>query len=293
MHSYLQAIGLGKYVTKNQIKNLINEIADDKKIIDRYVDGDITHVEISLKLGKHVGITYYGTEDSSGNFEMDYYFPYALEFQEFEIYEVSMEKQIDSEMYKAVSEDVRLGVSVIFHVNNSFEYRKRLYEEKDEKINIEIDELIGLSCDGKILFPVSKTQQEIMQTMVASDNRNKLLHAARQGDEEAMESLTMEDLDTYNMINKRIQTEDVFSIVDSSFMPYGIQCDRYTIVGNIIEVIETVNDLTKEELYLLYVECRDLVISVVINKSDLLGEPAPGRRFKGVIWLQGKLTYNK
>lgn len=293
MHSYLQAIGLGKYVTKNQIKNLINEIADDKKIIDRYVNSGITHVEISLKLGKHVGITYYGTEDSSGNFEMDYYFPYALGFQEFEIYEVSMEKQIDSEMYKAVSEDVRLGVSVIFHVNNSFEYRKRLYEEKEEKISIEIDELIGLSCDGKILFPVSKTQQEIMQTMVASDNRNKLLHAARQGDEEAMESLTMEDLDTYNMINKRIQTEDVFSIVDSSFMPYGIQCDRYTIVGNIIEVIETVNDLTKEELYLLYVECRDLVISVVVNKSDLLGEPAPGRRFKGVIWLQGKLTYNK
>ena len=51
--------------------------------------------------------------------------------------------------------------------------------------------------------------------------------------------------------------------------------------------------MTKEELYLLYVECRDLVISVVVNKSDLLGEPAPGRRFKGVIWLQGKLTYNK
>ena len=31
--------------------------------------------------------------------------------------------------------------------------------------------------------------------------------------------LTMEDIDTYTMITRRIQKEDVFSIVDSYFMP--------------------------------------------------------------------------
>ena len=46
--------------------------------------------------------------------------------------------------------------------------------------------------------------------------------AAREGDEEAMESLTLEDIDTYSMISKRIMTEDILSIVDTYFMPYGI-----------------------------------------------------------------------
>lgn len=293
MHSYLQAVGLGKYNKKDQIKKLIKEIADDRKIIDRYVEEECTYVEINLKLGEYVGINCFGTVDNEGGLDIDYYFPYALGLQELNIEEVSVEKQIDSEMFKAVSEDVRLGVSIIFHVNNSFDYRKKLIEEQSEITGIEIEELIGLSCEGKILLPVSKTEKEIKKTEVALNNRNKLLYAARHGDEEAMESLTMEDLDTYNMINKRIKSEDLFSIVDSSFMPYGIQCDRYTIVGNITEVVETINDITGEEIYMLCVECKDMPFTVVINRNDLLGEPVVGRRFKGVIWLQGKLSYNK
>lgn len=41
-------------------------------------------------------------------------------------------------------------------------------------------------------------------------NRSNLIAAARDGDEEAMESLTMEDMDTYSMISQRIATEDLF-----------------------------------------------------------------------------------
>jgi hypothetical protein len=29
-----------------------------------------------------------------------------------------------------------------------------------------------------------------------------------------------------------------------------------------------------------------------MNKKDLLGEPAVGRRFKGNIWLQGMIDFN-
>ena len=42
--------------------------------------------------------------------------------------------------------------------------------------------------------------------------------AAKNGDEEAMESLTIEDMDTYSMISKRVENEDVYSIVDSYFI---------------------------------------------------------------------------
>ncbi len=42
--------------------------------------------------------------------------------------------------------------------------------------------------------------------------RNQLIEAARRGDEDAIESLTLEDMDTYTTISRRIQKEDVFSL---------------------------------------------------------------------------------
>ena len=49
-----------------------------------------------------------------------------------------------------------------------------------------------------------------------------MIAAARQGDAEAIESLTLEDIDTYAAVNQRILKEDLFSIVDTLFMPYGL-----------------------------------------------------------------------
>ena len=45
----------------------------------------------------------------------------------------------------------------------------------------------------------------------------------------AIENLTLEDIDTYSMLSRRIANEDILSIVDSYFMPYGIESDQYSI----------------------------------------------------------------
>ena len=121
--------------------------------------------------------------------------------------------------------------------------------------------------------------------------RKNLLADARKGNEEAIESLTLEDIDTYSMISKRIQSEDVFSIVDTFFMPYGMECDKYQILGHILECRKTENEYTKESLYQMRLECNDIELEICINAKDLLGEPEAGRRFKGVIWLQGKIQF--
>ena len=70
-------------------------------------------------------------------------------------------------------------------------------------------------------------------------------------------------------------------------MPYGIESDQYSILGEILEVEEVENSLTEEKIYYLKVDCNDLVFCVTINERDLLGEPVAGRRFKGNIWMQG------
>ena len=54
--------------------------------------------------------------------------------------------------------------------------------------------------------------------------------AAKEGNEDAINTLTLMDFDTYSMVTRRIQTEDVYSIVETSFIPFGSESDNYTIL---------------------------------------------------------------
>ena len=122
-------------------------------------------------------------------------------------------------------------------------------------------------------------------------NRNQLIDAARKGDEDAIESLTLEDMDTYTAISRKILTEDVFSLVDTYFMPYGVECDQYSVMGEILDIALRVNRVTGEEIYVMRLSSNDLQFDICINKQDLYGEPQIGRRFKGIVWLQGYINY--
>ena len=141
------------------------------------------------------------------------------------------------------------------------------------------------------MLPIKKDVRQKEKDQQTTKKRAQLINEARKGNEEAMESLTMEDMDTYSMISRRIVDEDIFSIVDTHFMPYGMECDRYNVLGEITDVLMEENTLTGEYVYQLSLKCNDLNFDVCINQKDLLGEPEIGRRFKGIIWLQGTINF--
>ena len=51
------------------------------------------------------------------------------------------------------------------------------------------------------------------------------------------------------------------------------------------------NEMTKEKIWKMTLMCNDIALDICINALDLYGEPAVGRRFRGVIWLQGFINY--
>ena len=53
----------------------------------------------------------------------------------------------------------------------------------------------------------------------------------------------------------------------------------------------TTNKLTGEKLYQMTINCNDLIFDICMNQEDLMGIPEVGRRFKGIIWLQGSLNF--
>lgn len=262
----------------------------DKKVITEDVQGNV-FAELSKEYGEFIGISVRG-EYVEDEFQLDCYFPYFIGNGVTTEEKVEVEKRSDREAYAGVCDEVRIGVTMIFYLQNAIEY---LQEIRTGKIGRKIPAsttLSALSVSGKIVFPIYKNEKQIKSGESNNKKRNHLIAAARDGDEEAIESLTLEDIDTYSMISRRVIKEDILTIVDTYFMPYGIESDQYSIMGEILDYYMIENNVTKEKSYVMTVDSNNLVFDVCINKEDLLGEPAVGRRFKGVIWMQGRINYH-
>lgn len=142
---------------------------------------------------------------------------------------------------------------------------------------------------SRFTYPVVERKKNDVPAIQKNDRHNQLIAQAREGDEDAIESLTLEDMDTYALLSQRVMKEDIFSIVKSTFMPFGIESDQYTVLGEIIDCVTMENKLTHEKLYGMKLLCNNIQFDVCINEKDLLGEPAIGRRFRGNVWMQGNL----
>ena len=147
--------------------------------------------------------------------------------------------------------------------------------------------LSGLSINGAILLGVQKNKYQIKYEEEFRSLRDSLLSAAKNGDTEAIENLTISEMDTYTSLAGRVRNEDILSIVDTSFIPCGVECDHYMVLGNILKVNKTENSYTQETVYNLLVEANGIQLNIGINSLDLQGEPKEGRRFRGEVWLQG------
>ena len=246
--------------------------------------------DVYKRQGYDCGITVCGEYDEDENFQMEYYFPYFSGSQITSYEEIVVERHAGKESYAGACDDMRVGISLIFYLLNAGDYMNVRQNGMLRELQTSLT-LSGLAASGTILLPVSKNVEQKEADKKLSQQRNSLIAAARNGDEDAMESLTMEDIDMYTMISRRIQHEDVYTIVDSYFMPYGIECDQYNLMGEITDCNTTVNSQTGEKLYQLGLMSNDIPLDICINEKDLLGSPEVGRRFKGVIWLQGMINF--
>lgn len=290
MHSYMRAIGFSKNMRKSTEEKLIKALIDSPSKIAVAEDskGD-EFVELTKEIADAIGIKVCGEYGEDGVFQMDYYYPYFEGLSPTTFEHVDIEKHSEKESYAGVCDEMKLGVTLIFYLQNVAEYL--IEHEKNPKAYPASTTLSGLSLDGRIIMPILKTEKQILNTQKNNQDRSHLIAAAREGDENAIENLTLEDMDMYSMLTRRIANEDILSIVDTTFMPYGIESDQYSILAEILDYQLVTNSITGEEVYQLYLNCNDLIYNVCINKKDLLGEPEIGRRFKGTIWMQGHVHY--
>ena len=181
MHDYLRSIGFSD-LTKEKLDDLIYEMIRNPDGHDIALDSEGNeYVEIRYEVAKNIGIALRGTYDKNDEFHVDYYYPYCQGKQISTEADTEIIKQSDRESYQGLSDDVRLGVNLIFYLQNMMEFLKK--RNPDNQYDIYSGAVLGgLSERGKILLPIKKTEPFANATKL-NNERNHLMKAARDGDD--------------------------------------------------------------------------------------------------------------
>ena len=289
MHQFLRAVGFSNIENKKQIRDLMNDVIinpNRKEFIETGSESIL--VEYSKNYCPTCGITLRGEYDESNSLTLDFYYPFVQADEVSTSEEVSVERHADKESFAGMVDDYRIGATLIYYVQNGMTVMKNFPSGRFDRIKASTC-LSALSLGGTIMLPIQKDPKQKEQSQKASADRGKRIIAAKNGDEEAIEQLTLEEIDTYSAVSKRILKDDVFSLVDTYFMPNGVECDHYSILAEITDYRLETNSLSSEKVYAFDLNCNGLAVTVCINEKDLLGEPEMGRRFRGNIWLQGEI----
>lgn len=291
MHKFMNAIGFRELESRKKLQELLTNciLMSDSQDATQNTEKRMLG-EFRKDFADGLGIAVCGEFEEDSKFVYEYYYPYLAGKGITSYDDVSVERHSEKDSYAAVCDDIKVGISLIFYLKNRLPYVKAQAEGMLPIRGTTVT-LSGLSVSGSVLLPLYKDEEQIKRTRQASVTRTNLMAAARRGDEEAIETLTTEDMDTYTNISRQIKQNDLFTLVDTYLMPYGVECDQYSILGEITEMRMVTNKLTGEQVYVLTVFCNELTFDVSINIMDLFGEPQVGRRFKGIIWLQGDINF--
>jgi hypothetical protein len=290
MHSFLRAIGYGNLTNHREEQELIQKAIKNAQKKHIYMDENMRIAELSFEVAPGIGVVVRGEYDAEEEFHMEHYFPYLKGNIVSTAEEIFISKRVDTDAYTGMCDDFRLGVSLIFYLQNVVDYLK-MGKLSESQIHPVI--ATGLAKEGKILLPTKQNirAEKIMDADLTQ--RSKLLSEAKKGNQEAIESLTLDDIDLYSMVSRRVRREDIYSIVNTSFIPYGSESDNYIVLGTIENVRVEKNIWTDEQVYILQLCCNQMEFEVCISRKDLFGEPLVGRRFRGIVWMQGYVDFTR
>ena len=259
MHKYSKAIGFGGDISGSMMRKVEEEVRREFTSHERMIlDEDTDYCEFRKILGERLELAMYGVMDLDENFEKEYSVP-VFQGKGITTYaDVIVEKKIDKEAYIGICEDARVDISLMFYLQNPMEYVRELQSGNLSKKKTSVT-LAGLAYDGTVLFPVTKNEKDKKEQREQFRDRMMLVSAARKGDSEAIETLTLKDMDTYQKVSKRVVTEDIFSIIDTYFMPYGVECDLYSIMGEILDMDLVINEVTREKIMILTLDVNEMI----------------------------------
>ena len=293
MHKFLRAAGFGDLLTETDVHEFLkNEVIKPENLRTIVENGEGSREsEYVLSAADDLGLCAVVLSLPDGTQEIEYYYPYFRSGQYSSEEPCCLERHTGQETYAGLIDEYKLGISLIFYVQFSLAYKRylRLQPPADFKGTT----LTAFANEGVVLLPISRAAESEASFAMRKNEEERLREAAMQGDQDAIETLTASDIKSYNEAADRIKSEDLYSVVEQSLMPSGIECDQYSVIGEIMNVEEATNRFTGEELWQLGLTCNEVSFKLCMRKKDLLGEPLCGRRVKARIWLLGDVDLRR
>ena len=288
MHKYLRAVGFSNIESRSQLEEIYKEtLSSPNRKVASTLNETSTLVQFDRDFGAGIGVSLVGEMDRDGSLSIEHYFPYIRPKYYTNVDAIDIEEHSYNKSYVGTVGD--MFIAIMFHVQNITECDRLL---KYHNRNLTTVMLSGLSTDGTIILPIEKDAYPDEQREALQKKKKILMEHAKKGNVDAINTITEMDIEIYNQTITRIEdnSEDVLSVIDSTFLPIGIEADSYRVIGYILEVKKLFNTFTNEQLYDMTIESLGYKLNICINAEDLVGEPLPGRRFRGDIWLQGYLV---
>ncbi len=286
MNDFYDAVGFSNIKNRKQLDDILKVVIDEYDVkFNRNTGDDVIKQERIKYFGDNIGIRVCGELYDNGEFRGEYAYPFIKGSVLSMNRDVEVETRKDTDARVGISEDSRFGATLIYQFQEAYDETLKRVVDKNSFSNAKVY-LTGLSNAGMIILPIAN-KGEVENNILKNKRRNELREEAIEGDEEALKTLALADYDAINMVGRRIQNEDVLSIVSTTFLPFGVESDHYMMIGEIEEFEYINNILTEEEICIMKVICNNMQMTIGVNRNDLIGEPQVGRRFKGLIWLQG------
>ncbi|MDD6789609.1 MAG: DUF3881 family protein [Lachnospira sp.] len=278
---------------------------------------------VTIYTGRYTGITglWLTTEDASEDTGNGGFVPF-VDGQVLNVLpmdHIVVERLVRDESYVVDVGQVTSGVTLVFSLQNPGDYlglmeemerlpgetRKFDVNARSDLGDMELQavgnavSLGALALKGRILLPMSKERQEeypyfppfhqVRRPLEPDASQSQILDQLGARAEQS-DRVYDRQLALARCAGKRMNNgENLYSIVDTMFMPCGAECDLYSVLGEIEEVLEDRNRITGTELWILLLNCNGIRLTLTIPKKNCEGVPAKGRRFEGDIWLRGKV----
>lgn len=289
MHEFLRSIGFKSFRTKKQLNELTDwviEKPDQLSVVSVNAEQNLAVAE--REIPGHAGVSVVGEIDERGVLVPEYYFPFISSTFISSNAQLSYEKQAAKDSYIGMCEDYRMGMALIFTVRNLIDIVRN---ETGALLGKPFNEVaLSMLCsDGTILLPILETEKVLDTRDGKTELERKLLSEASKGDPDALDKLTRQEMMRYKNVMDHLHDTDIFTMVNSFFMPHGMESDRYYVMGDIEAVQLFENPMTREHYYRMKIRANGMEMILAINQTDLLGIPAPGRRIKCHGWLLGEM----